>query len=40
MFDFPVNLGHGFLAAHGENGVAQPNQNSDEPYFVGKGGVA
>src|SRR6266699_5165577 len=30
MLDLAINLGHGFFAAHGENGVAEANENADE----------
>src|SRR5437588_12204970 len=29
-FNFTVHLGHGFLAAHGEDGMPEADQNSDK----------
>src|SRR5207249_12203683 len=37
MFNFPVHLGHGFLATHGENGVAEANQNANQADGVREG---
>ena len=34
VFDFAIDLGHGFFAAHCENGVAQANQYSDEAHIA------
>src|SRR5206468_7116848 len=36
VLNLPVNLGHGFFAAHGKNRMAQSNQNANETNFVGK----
>jgi len=40
MFDLAIDLGHGFLAAHGEHGMAEADQNSDETDGVRKRCVA
>jgi hypothetical protein len=30
VLNLAIHLGHGFLAAHGEDGVSQSDQNTDE----------
>ena len=40
VLDFPVNLGHGLLAAHGQNRVTQANQNADQSDGVWQRRVA
>ena len=39
MLDLAIDLGQGFLAAHGQHGVAEADQNADQSDGVGQRGV-
>jgi len=36
VLDLPIDLGQRFLAAHGQNGMSESHQNSEDPQHVGQ----
>jgi hypothetical protein len=40
VLNFAIDLRHGLLAAHGQNGVTQPNQDADQSDRVRQAGCA
>ena len=40
VLDLPIDLGHGLFAAHGQNRMTQPNQDSDQPDGIGQPAMA